>query len=120
VSDRLGTLSDASAHGATIRRLGERNGSQARYPDGFDGRLVNLSSSQGARARVLVGRGPVEHELTPEFLLWFEHGELEYPIFQSPSIGPPNAALKLSSRPRKIVATADEVVSMIEISLVQA
>lgn len=70
------------------------------------------------RARVLVGRGPFEHELTPEFLLWFEHGELEYPVFQSPSIGPSNAALKLSSRPRKIVATADEVISMIDISIV--
>lgn len=78
-----------------------------------------LQPTGSFRARVLVGRGPVEHELTPEFLPWFEHGELEYPVFQCPSIGPPNAALKLSSRPRRIVATADEVLSMIEISLVQ-
>lgn len=79
---------------------------------------LTIQPTGSFRARVIVGRGPVDHELTPEFLLWFEHGELEYPIFQSPSVGPPNAALKLSSRPRKIAATADEVLSLIEISLV--
>ena len=75
------------------------------------GRTLCLSIRLSLSERVMVGRDPVEHELMPEFLLWFEHGELEYPIFQCPSMRPPNAALKLSSRPMKIMATADEVLS---------
>jgi hypothetical protein len=71
------------------------------------------------RARVLVGRGPVEHDLGPEFLLWFDHGEREYPVFQSPSIGPSGAGLHLSSRPRKVIASADEALCLIEVSIVQ-
>jgi hypothetical protein len=71
------------------------------------------------RARVLIGRGPVEHELTPEVLFWFEHGEQEYPTFQCPSIGPSGAGLKVSSRPRKILATEQDVLCLIEISVVQ-
>ena len=71
------------------------------------------------RARVLIGRGPVEHELTPEVLFWFEHGEQEYPTFQCPSIGPSGAGLKVSSRPRTILATEQDVLCLIEISVVQ-
>ena len=60
-----------------------------------------------------------EHDLTPEFLFWFEHGEEDYPVFQSPSIGPSGAALKVTSKPRRVVASADEALGVIEISLVQ-
>jgi len=50
------------------------------------------------RSRVLVGRGPAEHDLFPAFLPWFDHGEKEYPVFQCPSIGPRGAGLHASSR----------------------
>ena len=81
--------------------------------------VVPIQPTGAFRARVLVGRGPVERELTQEFLLWFDHGEEEYPVFQSPSIGPRGAALKLTSKPRRIVISADEALGLIEISLVQ-
>lgn len=71
------------------------------------------------RARVLIGRGPVDHELGPEFRLWFQHGEMEYPIFQIPSIGPSNAALMANNVPMRIVAKEDEALSVVEITLVQ-
>ena len=71
------------------------------------------------RARVLLGRGPLEREFTPEFGLWFEHGEQEYPIFQCPSIGPSGAGLKLSSKPRRLAVSADEGLALIETSLIQ-
>ena len=81
--------------------------------------LVPLQPTGAFRARVLLGRGPVEHDLTPEFIFWFDHGEQEYPAFQCPSIGPRGAALKLTSKPRRIVASADEALGLVEISLVQ-
>jgi hypothetical protein len=82
-------------------------------------KAVSIQPTGSFRVRVLIGRGPVDYELTPEFLLWFEHGEQEYPVFQCPSIGPSGAGLKMSSRPRKIVAGENDVVAMIEISVVQ-
>jgi hypothetical protein len=81
--------------------------------------VVPLDPVRAFRARVLLGRGPIDRELTPEFLLWFEHGEQEYPVFQCPSIGPSGAALKLSSQPRRLLASADEALALIEISLLQ-
>jgi hypothetical protein len=80
---------------------------------------LSIRPTGSFRARVLVGRGPVEHDLAPEFLLWFDHGELEYPVFQSPSVGPSGAGLHMSSRPRKVVASADEALCLIEVSVVQ-
>jgi hypothetical protein len=71
------------------------------------------------QARVLVGRGPFDRELTPEFLFWFEHGEVDYPTFQCPSIGPSGAGLRMTSRPRRILASEDEALGLIEISLIQ-
>ena len=68
--------------------------------------------------RVLIGRGPVEWELNPEFLLWFEHGELDYPTFQSPSVGPSGAALKLSSKPVRLVVNETDALALIEVSAV--
>jgi hypothetical protein len=88
----------------------------------FDtGKIDSLSILQAGafRARVLVGRGPVEHGLGSEVFLWFDHGKQEYPVFQSPSIGPPGAGLHMSSRPRTIIAAADEALCLIEVSVVQ-
>jgi hypothetical protein len=81
--------------------------------------VVPLDPVGAFRARVLLGRGPVERDLTPEFFLWFEHGAQEYPVFQCPSIGPSGAALKLSNKPRRLVASGDEALVLIEISLIQ-
>lgn len=71
------------------------------------------------RVRVLLGRGPLDREFTSEFVLWFEHGEQEYPCFQCPSIGPSGAGLKLSSKPRRLTVSADEGLVLIETSLIQ-
>jgi hypothetical protein len=71
------------------------------------------------RSRVLIGRGPLQHDLFPAFLPWFDHGEDEYPIFQSPSIGPRGAALRASTKPRTLNIATDEAVSLVEISVVQ-
>jgi hypothetical protein len=80
---------------------------------------VPLHPASAFRARVLLGRGPVERDLAPEFFIWFEHGVQEYPVFESPSIGPKGAALKFSSKPRSLTASVDEALGLIEISLIQ-
>ena len=71
------------------------------------------------RARVLLGSGPVEREFPSELVLWFDHGEQAYPIFQCPSIGPSGAALMASSKPRRLSVAADEGLALIETSLIQ-
>jgi len=71
------------------------------------------------RARVLIGCGPLEHELQPEFCPWFGHGEDRYPVLQCPSIGPKGAGLYARTRPSRITASNDEAVCLIEVSLVQ-
>lgn len=71
------------------------------------------------RARVLIGCGPLEHELQPEFCPWFSHGEDPYPVLECPSIGPKGAGLYARTRRSRITASKDEAVCLIEVSLVQ-
>src|SRR5262245_60044616 len=70
------------------------------------------------RARVLMGHGPVQYDLPPTPILWFGHGEQEYPVFQCPSIGPSGAAVYLSMKPRNVGAAQDDVLCLIEISAI--
>jgi len=81
--------------------------------------LVPLNPTGAFRPRVLVGRGPLEYELGPEFLPSFGHGEEPYPVFQTPSVGPRGAGLYARTAPRRITATSDDAICLIEISLVQ-
>jgi hypothetical protein len=81
--------------------------------------LVPLNPTGAFRSRVLVGRGPLEHDLGPEFLPSFGHGEEPYPVFQTPSVGPKGAGLYARTATRRITATTDDVICLIEISLVQ-
>jgi hypothetical protein len=81
--------------------------------------VVSVQPTNIFRARTLIGRGPIDHELPKEFLLWFENGEENYPVFQVPSIGPRGAALKVSAKSRRLALAADEALGLVEISLVR-
>ncbi len=81
--------------------------------------VVPINPAGVYRARVLLGRGPIDHELGPNLRLWFEHGEQKYPTFQTPSLGPPGAALKALNVPARVIATGDEAISLVEITRVQ-
>lgn len=80
---------------------------------------VALQPINVIRARVLIGRGALNHELQPEFNLWFGHGEKPYPILECPSIGPRGAGLFRRTTKSSITASDQEVVCLIEVSVVQ-
>lgn len=81
--------------------------------------MVSVRPVNVFRARTLIGRGPIDRELPKEFLLWFENGEEDYPVFQCPSVGPRGAALKVSAKSRRLALAEDEALGLIEISLVR-
>lgn len=71
------------------------------------------------RVRVLVGRGPVQHDLPSTAILWFGHGQEQYPAFTCPNIGPPGAGLYAKHKPQSVGALADEALCLIEVSIIQ-
>lgn len=79
---------------------------------------VQLHPSGVFRARVLIGRGPVDRDLGSEYMLWFDQGESEYPSFQMPGIGTPGGAVMLSGKPRRLMAAPDEALCLVEVSLI--
>ena len=71
------------------------------------------------RWRVLLGKGPLEHALTPEVQPWFDHGQDPYPVLQCPSTEPRGGGLHATTKPSTIVATEHEAVCLVEVSIVQ-
>jgi len=89
---------------------------------GFPLAIVNSVALQPInviRARVLIGRGALNHELPPEFSPWFGHGEEPYPVLQCPSIGPRGAGLFGRTKTSSLTASDQEAVCLIEVSVVQ-
>jgi hypothetical protein len=80
---------------------------------------VQLNPVGVFRARVLIGRGPVERELPSEFMLWFDHGESEYPSFQIPGVGTPGGAVMLSGKSRRLTADPEEALCLVEVSFIK-
>lgn len=69
------------------------------------------------RVRTLIGRGPVDRKRFPELMLWFDEGAISYPVFQCPGVGTNGGAMMLSAKPRALTASANEALTLIEISL---
>jgi hypothetical protein len=80
---------------------------------------IALNPIGALRSRVLLGRGPIEHQLSPQVSLWFDHGEEPYPVLQCPSVGPKGAGLRMSTAPVWISAKEQEAISLLEVSAVQ-
>ena len=72
------------------------------------------------RSRFLIGRGPAHIPLPDTMQLYFEHGELTYPVFNAPSTGPSNAGLFGRARSRSIDVDGDRALFLIELTAVVA
>jgi len=80
---------------------------------------VSLRPIGVIRPRVLLGKGPLEHDLGLEVHPWFDHGQDAYPVLQCPSTGPRGAGLHATATPSRIVATEQQAVCLVEVSMVQ-
>jgi hypothetical protein len=67
--------------------------------------------------RLFLGKGPVSVELPQECSVFFEHGEEEYPVFTTPSIGPKGAGLFLKTGANQLKVDSDSALFLVDVLL---